>query len=150
MKTFKTIYIEMNMKKSSLSVVLTGAILLASAASNFLLVLPSTVLADELPSALMETLKNIPVPHTPSFLTYHGELLEHHLELAPKCFACHTEKRIFCVSCHAIVYEGEESGESDEAESEDWERLGIEQEDREEDLKIFKQLGIPLFLEQSE
>ncbi len=139
----------MNMKKSCLSVVLKGAILLASAASNFFLVLPASVLADELPLELAETLKSIPVPHTPIFLTYHGELLEHHLELAPKCFACHTEKRTFCVSCHAIVYEEEESGESDEAESEDWERLGLGREDMEEDRRIFKQLGIPLYLKHS-
>jgi len=125
-------------------------ILLACAIANPFFVLPSSALDDELPPELTETLKSIPVPHTPIFLTYHGELLEHHLELAPKCFACHKEKRTFCVSCHAIVYEGEESGESDEAESEDWERLGLRPEEIEEDREIFKQLGIPLFLEQSE
>ncbi len=114
------------------------------------LVLPSSALADELSPALTETLKSIPVPHPPTFLTYHGELLEHHLELAPKCFACHIEKRIFCVSCHAVVYEGEEAGESDEAESEDWERLGLDHEDIEEDREIFQQLGIPLNVKPSE
>jgi len=111
---------------------------------------PSSALADELPPELTETLKNIPLPHTPEFLTYHGELLEHHLELAPKCFSCHTEKRTFCVSCHAVFSEGEESGESDEGESEDWKQLGMGDEDVEEDRQIFKQLGIPLSMEQSE
>ncbi len=111
---------------------------------------PSSSLADELPPELLETLKTMPVPHTPTFLTYHGELLEHHLELAPKCFACHSEKRTFCVTCHAIVYEEEESGESDEGESEDWKQLGMGDEDVEEDRQIFKQLGIPLYLDKRE
>lgn len=140
----------MDMKNSYLSAALLVAVLLGSVVSILFLMLPASVLADELSLELAESLKTMSVPHTPEFLTYHGELLEHHLELAPKCFACHTEKRTFCVSCHAIVYEGEESGESDEAESEDWERLGFEDEDMEEDLKIFMQLGIPLSLEQSE
>lgn len=139
-----------NTKKSWLSLGLMGPILFVSTAANLFLVLPAFVLADDLPPELSETLKSIPVPHTPTFLTYHGELLEHHLELALQCFACHTEKRTFCVSCHAIAYEEEESGESGEAESEDWERLGLgHQEDIEEDRQIFKQLGIPLSSEQN-
>lgn len=138
------------MKNYGVSIGLIGAFFLGIALANLFLVFPSPALADELPPGLTETLKSIPVPHTPAFLTYHGELLEHHLELAPKCFACHADKRRFCVSCHAVVYEGEEAGESDEAESEDWERLGLEHEDIEEDLEIFQQLGIPLYVKPSE
>jgi len=137
------------MKNNWIVIFLFKSVLLGTVLSNPFLVWPSSALADDLPPELAETLKSIPVPHTPIFLTYHGELLEHHLGLAPKCFACHTEKRTFCVSCHAIVYEEEESGESDEAESEDWERLGLGHEDMVEDRQIFKQLGIPLYLEHS-
>lgn len=139
-----------HMKIYGVSICLIGVFFLGIAILNGFLVLPSSALADELPPALTKTLKSIPVPHTPAFLTYHGELLEHHLELAPKCFACHTEKRRFCVSCHAVVYEREEAGETDEAESEDWERLGLGHEDIEEDREIFKQLGIPLNVKPSE
>lgn len=149
MRTFSSVYIDIKMKEYWASILSIESFLFLTVLSNPLFVFPSPVLA-ELPPALTETLKNISVPHTPEFLTYHGELLEHHLELAPKCFACHTEKRTFCVSCHAVVYEREEAGESDEAESEDWERLGLDHEDIEEDWQIFKQLGIPLYVEPSE
>lgn len=105
----------------------------------------SAAWADEISPALMESLKKIPVPHTKVFLKYHGELVEHNLELAPRCFECHQDKLTFCVSCHAVVYDVEEAGEEGEEESEDWDRLEIGHEDREEDMKIFEKLGIPFY-----
>lgn len=111
---------------------------------------PSAAWADEISPALMESLKSIPVPHTKLFLKYHGELLEHNLELASKCFECHQDKRMFCVSCHAVVYSEEEAGESGETESEDWERFDLGHEDINEDLTLFEKLGIPLVLREDE
>ena len=101
--------------------------------------------ADQLRPELIESLKAIPVPHTGLFIRYHGELLEHNMELAPRCFECHQNKRQFCVGCHAVYYDEEERGESGETESEDWERHEFGPEDMKEDISLFERLGIPLY-----
>lgn len=105
---------------------------------------PPPARSDELPSELVDTLKAMPVPHTKLFIRYHGELVEHNTELAPRCFECHENKQQFCVGCHAVVYAGEEGGESGEAESEDWERYDIGRHDDAEEISLFERLGIPL------
>jgi hypothetical protein len=105
---------------------------------------PPPARSDDLSPELVDTLKSIPVPHTKAFIRYHGELVEHNIELAPRCFECHQNKQQFCVGCHAVVYAGEETGESGETESEDWERHDIGRHDGPEEISLFERLGIPL------
>lgn len=105
---------------------------------------PPPARSDELAPELVETLKSIPVPHTDLFIRYHGELVEHDLELAPRCFGCHQNKQQFCVGCHAVAYTEEERGEFGETESEDWERHEIGLPEGVEEHVLFDRLGIPL------
>ncbi len=105
---------------------------------------PPPARSGDLPPELVDTLKAMPVPHTQPFIRYHGELVEHNIELAPRCFECHENKQQFCVGCHAVVYAGEETGESGETESEDWERHDIGRHDGREEISLFERLGIPL------
>jgi len=105
---------------------------------------PPPARSDDLSPELVDTLKSIPVPHTKAFIRYHGELVEHNMELAPRCFECHQNKQQFCAGCHAVVYAGEERGESGETESEDWERHDIGPLDGGEEILLFERLGIPL------
>jgi hypothetical protein len=105
---------------------------------------PPPARSGDLSPELVDTLKAIPVPHTKPFIRYHGELVEHNIELAPRCFECHQNKQQFCVACHVVVYAGEETGESGEMESEDWERHDIGRNHGTEQSALFEQLGIPL------
>ena len=105
---------------------------------------PPPARSDDLSPKLVDTLKSIPVPHTKPFIRYHGELVEHNIELAPRCFECHQNKQQFCVACHVVVYAGEETGESGEMESEDWERHDIGRRDGRDEISLFERLGIPL------
>jgi hypothetical protein len=105
---------------------------------------PPPARSDDLSPELVDRLKSIPVPHTAPFIRYHGELIEHNIELAPRCFECHENKRQFCVECHAVVYAVEETGESGETESEDWERHDIGRNHGTKEISLFEQLGIPL------
>jgi hypothetical protein len=109
----------------------------------------TAAIAGQLSPDLIESLKAIPVPHTSLFIKHHGELVEHNTELASRCFECHQNKRQFCVGCHAVYYDEEERGESEEAETEDWERHSIGHEDIGEDISLFERLGIPLDLKAS-
>jgi hypothetical protein len=105
---------------------------------------PPPARSGDLSPELVDTLKAIPVPHTKPFIRYHGELVEHNIELAPRCFECHQNKQQFCVGCHVVVYAGEETGESGEMESEDWERHDIGRRDGRDEISLFERLGIPL------
>jgi hypothetical protein len=105
---------------------------------------PPPARSGDLSPELVDTLKAIPVPHTKPFIRYHGELVEHNIELAPRCFECHQNKQQFCVACHVVVYAGEETGESGEMESEDWERHDIGRRDGRDEISLFERLGIPL------
>ena len=105
---------------------------------------PPPARSGDLSPELVDTLKSIPVPHTAPFIRYHGELIEHNIELAPRCFECHQNKQQFCVGCHVVVYAGEETGESGEMESEDWERHDIGRRDGRDEISLFERLGIPL------
>ncbi len=121
------------------SVLISGVLLAAAWTLG-----PPPARADDLSPELVDTLKSIAVPHTNLFIRYHGELVEHNIELAPRCFECHEDRQQFCVGCHAVVYAGEERGESGETESQDWERHDIGRHEGGEEISLFEQLGIPL------
>ncbi len=105
---------------------------------------PPPARSDDLPPELVDILKAIPVPHTDLFIRHHGELVEHNMEVATRCFECHQNKQQFCAGCHAVVYAREERGESGETESEDWERHDIGPPGDGDEILLFERLGIPL------